>query len=472
MITLPAEAAQLQSWWFDARENQLVFATDASIQPQAQMIFNPTRIVIDLPGTTLGRPSARQAVGGAIREVRSGQFDAQTARLVIELNPGYTMDPRAVRVQGLANNRWAVQLPPAQRGETTTVTPTVGNAVTGEVARGAQTYLDAVLATPDGFFIRTRGQKPDISIDRSGESGRERRIVIELEGTSISPLLRQASLPNNRYSVSRWEIIQDTQAVKTRVIMTLAPRSPDWEITQSDLGGIVMVPPGGVSISSIPDQRQRPGGNQTINVPQQPPQPQTPPPQPQIPNNLPRAANGELLVVIDPGHGGRDPGAVGIGGLQEKNVIFPMSLRVAEILRSQGVQVVLTRTDDRTLGLESRVDIANQVNGSVFLSIHANAISLSRPDVNGVETYYASNAGRGLARIIHANVLPVSGMRDRGVKEARFYVLRHTDMPAALLEVGFVTGVEDVPKLRDPNWREQMSQAIARGILQYLEPFR
>ncbi|MEM0980473.1 MAG: N-acetylmuramoyl-L-alanine amidase, partial [Cyanobacteria bacterium P01_H01_bin.58] len=216
----------------------------------------------------------------------------------------------------------------------------------------------------------------------------------------------------------------------------------------------------------------RPGGNQTINVPQQPPQPQTTPPQPQIPNNLPRAANGELLVVIDPGHGGRDPGAVGIGGLQEKNVIFPMSLRVAEILRSQGVQVVLTRTDDRTLGLESRVDIANQVNASVFLSIHANAISLSRPDVNGVETYYASNAGRGLASIIHANVLPASGMRDRGVKEARFYVLRHTDMPAALLEVGFVTGVEDVPKLRDPNWREQMSQAIARGILQYLEPFR
>ncbi|MEM0980970.1 MAG: AMIN domain-containing protein, partial [Cyanobacteria bacterium P01_H01_bin.58] len=303
VITLPAEAAQLQSWWFDARENQLVFTTDASVQPRAQMIFNPTRIVIDLPGTTLGRPSSRQAVGGAIREVRSGQFDPRTARLVIELNSGYTMDPRAVQVRGLDNNRWAVQLPPAQRGETTTVAPTVGNAVTGEVVRNARTYLDAVLATPDGFFIRTRGQKPEISIDRSGESGRERRIVIELEGTSISPLLRQASLPNNRYSVSRWEIVQDTQAVKTRVTITLAPRSPDWEITQSDLGGIVMVPPGGVSISSIPDQRQRPGGNQTINVPQQPPQPQTTPPQPQIPNNLPRAANGELLVVIDPGHG-------------------------------------------------------------------------------------------------------------------------------------------------------------------------
>ncbi len=469
VITLPASAAQLQTWWFDARENQLMFATDTGVQPRAQMIFNPTRVVIDLPGTTLSRPASRQAVGGAIREVRSGQFDAQTARLVIELNEGYTLDPRGIRVRGLENNRWVVQLPEAQRDGNAATPSASGNVVNGSVVPSARTYLDGILTTPDGFFIRTRGQEPAITVNRTGQ-GRDRQIVIELANTSISPLLRTEALPINRYSVSRWEITQDVQAVKTRIVMTLAPRSPEWEITQSNLGGLVLIPPSGVAISSIPDQNPR--ANQPITVPQQPPQQTTPPPQPQLPPTLPRANNGELLVVIDPGHGGQDPGAVGIAGLQEKTIVLPMANRVAEILRSEGVQVLMTRSDDRTLGLESRVDLANRANASVFLSIHANAISLSRPEVNGIETYYYSDSGRVLASVIHAQALPTSGMRDRGVKQARFYVLRNTDMPAALIEVGFVTGVEDVPKLRDANWRERMSQAIARGILQYLEPHR
>jgi N-acetylmuramoyl-L-alanine amidase len=132
----------------------------------------------------------------------------------------------------------------------------------------------------------------------------------------------------------------------------------------------------------------------------------------------------------------------------------------------------MTRTSDLTLDLEPRVNIANNANATVFLSIHANAISMSRPDVNGVETYYYSDSGRQLANIIHANVLPASGLGNRGVKQARFFVLRHTAMPAALLELGFVTGAEDVVKLRDPAWQERISQAIAQGLLQYLEPYR
>jgi N-acetylmuramoyl-L-alanine amidase len=176
-----------------------------------------------------------------------------------------------------------------------------------------------------------------------------------------------------------------------------------------------------------------------------------------------------VVVVIDPGHGGRDPGAVGIGGLQEKQVIFPMSLRVAELLEQQGVVVVMTRRDDITLDLQARVDIANRSGGNIFVSIHANAISMSRPEVNGVETYFSSERGRRLAATIQSNMLAATGMRDRGVKQARFYVIRHTNMPAALVEVGFVTGAEDAPRLADPAWRETAAQAIARGILQYIQ---
>jgi N-acetylmuramoyl-L-alanine amidase len=471
-MTVPAEAAQLQSWWFDRRENQLVFTTDSAVQPTAQMIFNPTRIVIDLPGTTLGRPPDSQNVGGAIREVRSGQFNSQTARLVIELSPGYTIDPRAVEVRGVRSNQWVVQLPEPEQSQSL---PAVegANSITGDFNSDATTYLSDVVTTPDGFFLRTSGQVPTINLERRGDRGQERQIVIDLFNSSISPFLEVESLPVNRYSVTRWEVIQDNQNRKTRVIMTLSPNSPDWEVTPTNVGtqsGIVIVPPSGVAISSIPDQPQR--ADTTINVPRNPQQPTTPPRQPQAPVIPPGPTQGRVIVAIDPGHGGRDPGAVGIGGLQEKNVVFPVSVRVAELLRQAGVDVVMTRTSDLTLDLEPRVNIANNANATIFLSIHANAISMSRPDVNGVETYYYSENGRRLASIIHANVQPASGLGNRGVKQARFFVLRHTAMPAALLELGFVTGAEDVVKLRDPAWQERIAQAIAQGLLQYLEPYR
>ncbi|MGD1860649.1 MAG: N-acetylmuramoyl-L-alanine amidase [Leptolyngbyaceae cyanobacterium] len=476
VFTLPAEAAQLRSWRFDAQRNQLVFITDAAVQPRAQMVFNPTRIVIDLPGTTLGRSARQQAVGGAIREVRSGQFNQSTARLVIELAPGFTLDPQAIEVRGVSGNQWIVQLPETQQsGSTATNT---GNSVTGEpTTSNATTLLSGVVATPDGFFIRTSGQVPTINLQRTGSSGQERQIIIDLLNSSISPFLRAEALPNNRYSVSRWDVTQDPQQSRTRIVMSLSPSSPDWEVTPTNIGnqtGLVLVPPSGVSISSIPDNPTQ--SNQAIVVPPGPVAPggatPTIPPQPATPSFPPAVNHGRAIIAIDPGHGGRDPGAVGIGGLQEKNVVFPVSLRVAELLRAAGVEVVMTRTSDLTLDLEPRVNIANRANATIFLSIHANAISLSRPDVNGVETYYASAAGRQLATIIHANVLPASGLGDRGVKEARFYVLRNTAMPAALLELGFVTGAQDVVKLRDPAWQERMAQAITRGLLQYLEVYR
>ncbi len=472
VLTMPAEAAQLQSWRFDARQNRLVFTTDTGVQPRAQLIFNPTRIVIDLPGTTLGRPTANQAVGGAVREVRVGQFDAQTTRFVIELNAGYTVDPRQIEVRGVQANEWLVQLPTPTRTSTTTPeTPAADavNTVNGRVVPGAATQVDNVLTTPDGFFVRTRGQVPEIEVERLGGGDQPRQMLITLRNSSISPLLRPQALPVSRYSVSRWEITQLQQNPPvTQVLLTLAPGSPNWQVNASSIGGVTILPPTNVAIASIPDQPPA-SASQPITVPPGPQPPAGVPPQPQLPVTPVPPNLSQVVVVIDPGHGGRDPGAVGIGGLQEKNVVLPVSLRVAELLRAQGIQVIMTRSDDRTLDLQPRVDIANQGRGTIFVSIHANAISLSRPDVNGIETYYFSEAGRRLAETIHASILPASGMRDRGVKQARFYVLRNTAMPSTLLEIGFLTGQDDVQRLADAAWRERMAQAIADGILRYFQ---
>lgn len=177
--------------------------------------------------------------------------------------------------------------------------------------------------------------------------------------------------------------------------------------------------------------------------------------------------NERVVVVIDPGHGGPDPGAIGVGGLQEKDLVLDIGTKVAGFLQQQGVQAYLTRGDDRDLDLEPRVQMAEQAQASVFVSIHANSISLSRPDVNGLETYYFQS-GADLANMIHQTILQTTGVLDRGVRTARFYVLRKTSMPSVLVEVGFVTGRDDAARLSDSSYRTQMADAIARGILQYL----
>jgi N-acetylmuramoyl-L-alanine amidase len=186
--------------------------------------------------------------------------------------------------------------------------------------------------------------------------------------------------------------------------------------------------------------------------------------------DLPQISGDRIVVVLDPGHGGPDPGAVGIGGLSEIDIVDPVANRVAALLRESGVEPVLTRTGNYDLDLDPRVDLANRIPANLFVSIHANAISMSRPDVNGIETYYYQS-GSYLADTIHESLIDATGSNDRGVRTARFYVLRYTDMPAVLLELGFVTGDQDAPRLRDPDHQEILARGIARGILEYIERY-
>jgi beta-lactamase class A len=115
LLTQPAKADSLVSWNFNANQNQLSFSTDEGVQPQVQLIGNPTRLVIDLPGIMLRRPKIDQSVGQAIQAIRLGQFDTNTTRMVIELAPGYKLDPTKVLVRGESSTRWSVQLPSPER---------------------------------------------------------------------------------------------------------------------------------------------------------------------------------------------------------------------------------------------------------------------------------------------------------------------------------------------------------------------
>jgi N-acetylmuramoyl-L-alanine amidase len=180
----------------------------------------------------------------------------------------------------------------------------------------------------------------------------------------------------------------------------------------------------------------------------------------------------KILVTIDPGHGGKDSGAIGLDGLREVDVILPISLRVAKILQEKGVATQLTRDSDYFVGLDERVVMARKAGASIFVSIHANSID-NRPDVNGLETYHY-HRGLELANIVHSNVIGLLGgdrddpLLDRGVRSARFLVLRKSEIPAILVEVGYLTSPTESLKLANEKYRERMADAIAQGILEYL----
>jgi N-acetylmuramoyl-L-alanine amidase len=179
-----------------------------------------------------------------------------------------------------------------------------------------------------------------------------------------------------------------------------------------------------------------------------------------------------VLVMIDPGHGGKDPGAIGMGELREVDVILPIALQVAEILKKNGIAIQLTRDRDYFVGLDERVQMSLQAGATIFVSIHANSID-NRPDVNGLETYYYG-LGEELANVVHQKIIDVFNtdlqipLNDRRVRSARFLVLRKSEIPAILLETGYLSSPTESLQLGKPEYQAQLAKAIAQGILKYL----
>ncbi len=618
LLCSPAKAGKILSWEFSEQEHNLVFTTEEGVQPEAQLLSNPTRLAIDLPGTTLGRETVKESYPGPIRRFRIGQPEPDTSRIVVELAPGYTIDSDDIEFKSISATRWEVELPQPKVSRVNTASnedpevldlpqvefpESLPGLETAEIPGrttsdrpsnqtsdrpNARTIGDSphIRATKNGFFVAIDGnRKMKIDSERQGD-----RIDFFLEGITLPPDLVSQSLGVDQYGVSsiEFEQVDDSEAV---ISLTVTEDSPDWLATFSRIQGLLLVPKGKLPTSTTvatspenaelepmgettPSDRQASQGefssideielgndntkllvhannplaavasrdsngiyqvtidnaelaenfkgpelvagspvselkvrqedsrvvleittrlryrlgqlraeDKAIALPievgvaplPQADAPLLPPTLSKAPKNRPLPtvpapvpASDRPRVIIDPGHGGQDPGTIGIGGFQEKDVVLPISLDVTEILKKQGIDVIITRDTDHFISLKGRTDMANELDADLFVSIHANAINLSRPDVNGLETYYY-NSGRRLAEVIHWSILNGVNIDNRGIRRARFFVLRHSTMPAVLVEVGFLTGAVDSSRLKDPNHRRQMAEAIARGIIEYIK---
>ena len=174
-------------------------------------------------------------------------------------------------------------------------------------------------------------------------------------------------------------------------------------------------------------------------------------------------------IVLDAGHGGKDQGT-SYGDVLEKDITLEITKKTQEILKSSEYRVKLTREDDTFINIHKRAEAANRKKAKVFVSIHCNSVEKGQAD--GIETYYAESKekdSQALAQAIQTNASEKTQALDRGTKTADYVVVKETEMPAALIEAGFLSDANERELLLQEEYQQKLAEGIAAGILEYLE---
>lgn len=190
--------------------------------------------------------------------------------------------------------------------------------------------------------------------------------------------------------------------------------------------------------------------------------------------------NDAHVVVLDPGHGGYDPGATKQGTC-EKEINLEIAIRVADLLKPSGIKVILTRDEDedyvppgvkgriskKQIDLNYRIGLASEAKADIFVSIHVNATSGGLK--SGAETFYyfKSAEGKRLAETIQQELIKVPGMNRRIAKPGDYYIIRNSSMPAVIVELGYLNNPAELKKLKETWYQEYLAHAVAKGIAEY-----
>jgi N-acetylmuramoyl-L-alanine amidase len=179
------------------------------------------------------------------------------------------------------------------------------------------------------------------------------------------------------------------------------------------------------------------------------------------------------VIVLDPGHGGIYPGAIA-NNVREADINLAVALKAREKLIMSGAKVIMTRTGDYNLtpvgstltsDLKARVDVAKNSGADIFISFHAD--SSPNASITGVTSYYPTERPFDLALALQTSSVKKTGAIDKGIRSANFYVLIHNDMPAVLIEMGFLTNPTEADHLIDDTYQDRLADGICKGVISY-----
>jgi N-acetylmuramoyl-L-alanine amidase len=453
--------------WSTPDYTRVAIDLQQEVRYQAARVSNPDRIFFDLHGTRLspeltGRP-VEVTDDGFLTRIRAAQTSHNTTRIVLDVT-------------------------------------------------GVSDYSAFFLSNPSRLIIDVHGDKQRMAAVREMASRASPSIAApsETRTRSGAPSTRSTAV-NSGPGVDSG----DSASALTEVA-TLSHRPDQVRATRHPTTAPVVA-----SVSETASQPSRSGRKPSPDVPLSDDVPPAeagargiPAPEPagaRVPSSMVRALGLKInRIVIDAGHGGHDSGTLGPGGLEEKDVVLDVALRLGRLLKDRlGADVIYTRSDDTFIPLETRTAIANQAQADLFISVHAN--SSPDTDARGVEVYYLNfttsadalevaarenassdesihqlsdlvkkialqdkiNESRTFADDVDESLYAGiergnPGLKDRGVKKAPFVVLIGANMPSILAEISFLTNPDDARELRQSRYRERIAESLYRGVARYV----
>lgn len=415
------------------RSDALHLRTSLPVAWRTLKLENPSRLVIDLAGCVLPEvPLPLPEPSGAVKAMRVGQFDPQTVRLVLE------MDAPAASPESGLHSAWQIALTPAAQPpiatESTDTPPIVVKDTRLTEPPPEPFQIPTPVRTPQGLVQLTlplpEGVRPKVLFLEN-----PLRIALDVPGYLQDAVEQTLDNPNLFVRTLRAAPIEGGLV---RLVLELS-RSVGVQILSGNAGV-------------------------TLHL------------------RAPRNTGGKLsekVIVIDPGHGGAQPGARWREDnkvIEEKTIVLAIGRHVAELLSREGAKVILTRSDDTAIGLYERTALANNAQAHFFISIHCDS-NLRPNSASGTTIYYHKDDAdsRALGQAILNEIVKISGLPSRGVRsDSMLYqtglaVLRTSQMPAVLIEVGYLNHAVDRAKLVDPQFQKRIAEAIVKGLKSHVE---
>ncbi len=504
--------------WSTATYTRVAVDLGGEVEFQAARVEHPDRIFFDLHGAKLAPGLAGKNFAitddGFLKAVRAGQFGADVTRIVLDVQPvaeySAFLLPNPTRLiidihgkqPGEAAHAAVVpksnldahdgvsrpeKAPETQLAEADPVPAPVERAAPGTV-KGERSQVSSLPPMPvtDGSASFGLPPKRDQAVTPSSESVARPRVVVSSRPTTARPVPNSvsSSVPAGNREVAAVSegpgVIAATEKPTSKPVVDTSSRAARKSKTADPAAEEAGLPPA------------------------------PPPPTADGQSTLMRALGLKIgRIVIDAGHGGHDSGTLGADGIEEKDVVLDVALRLGKLLHDRlGAEVVYTRADDTFIPLETRTAIANKAQADLFISVHAN--SSGDPSARGVEVYYLNftsdpeamqvagrenavssqrvtqlsdlvkkialkdkiDESRELAADVDTSLYAGlkkgnDGLKDRGVKKAPFVVLIGANMPSILAEISFVTNPDDADELRRPEYRERVAESLYGGVARY-----